>query len=88
MKLPKELGGLNVPDIQLYYEVLRMSWIKSLYNSHNRSDWKPLAIMAIDTLTENPGIGKDILSYPKKFPKKSTPHFWTTNIRACKTSLN
>ena len=87
MKLPKDLGGLNVPDIKLQYQVLRTSWIKNYTDSNNKADWKPLVQMMIEHITNTPGIGKDILKYPKRYPKTSTKHFWTTNLKAFR-SLN
>jgi hypothetical protein len=87
LKLPKDLGGLNVPDIGLQYQVLRTSWIKAYLDSSNKADWKPLANMIIDNITNTPGIGKDIMLYPKRYPKISTKHFWNTNLKAFK-SLN
>lgn len=84
MKLPKDLGGLSVPDIGLQFEVLRTSWIKSYLDSNNKADWKPLVGMTIENITKTPGIGKDIIVYPKRYPKSSTRHFWTTNLRAFK----
>ncbi len=87
LKLPKDLGGLNVPDISLQYQVLRTSWLKAYLDSNNNADWKPLVNMIIDHITDTPGIGKDIISYPKRYPKRSTKHFWNTNLRSFK-SLN
>lgn len=29
MKFPRTLGGINVPDIEPHYNVLRMTWIKA-----------------------------------------------------------
>jgi hypothetical protein len=87
MKLPRDLGGLNVPDIALSHQVLRTSWIKAYYDNTNKGDWKPLVKLIIENLIDTPGIGKDIISYPKRYPKVASKHFWTTNLRAFK-SLN
>ena len=84
MKLPKDLGGLNVPDIDLQYKVLRTSWIKAYQDSNNRADWKPIVNYIIDTMTNSKRLGKDIVAYPKRYPKSSTKHFWATNLKAFK----
>lgn len=84
MKLPRDLGGMNVPDISLQYQVLRTSWIKACYDFNNKADWKPLAGLLIESLTNTPGIGKDIITFPKRYPKVSSVHFWTTNLKAFK----
>lgn len=82
MKLPKDLGGMNVPDIQLQFLVLRTSWIKALSDNRNKADWKPLVHNLIENITKIKGIGKDIIAYPRRYPKTSTKNFWTTNLKA------
>ena len=100
MKYPRNLGGINIPDIDLQYTVLRMSWIKAFYDKHNHADWKPLVAMSIEQLSNTPGIGYHLISYPKKFPKlhgtttssdppnpedaPTPPHHWIINYNAFK----
>ena len=38
MKLPRDLGGMNVSDIRLQYQVLSTGWIKAYYDSNNKAD--------------------------------------------------
>lgn len=82
IKLPRDLGGMNVPDIQVQFNVLQTSWIKAYSDSRNKADWKPLAANLIDTITKTPDIGKEIIAYPRRYPKASAKNFWTTNLKA------
>lgn len=81
MKLPKEYGGLGAPDINLYSQCIRISWIHALMDSNNKAEWKKLAQLEIDHFSNRLGLGANILQASKKCKQLKPEHgFWQANI--------
>ena len=81
MKRPKESGGLGVPDIELYAACLRASWIQALLDQNNHAEWKQLAKLEIDAITNSKDIGANILNIATKRPKRAESNFWAANLK-------
>ena len=80
MKLPKNLGGQDAIDVQLYSESLRMRWMHYLLDNKNHAEWKKLALLELDHIGQTPNLGLNIINDPIKRPKKAADGFWQANI--------
>lgn len=79
--LPKHMGGLGAPNIELYYQTIRMSWIYALLDNRNPAEWKKLANLEIDEFSGTKNMGLNILQYPKRLTRENQNGFWQDNIK-------
>ena len=70
-KLPRELGGLNIPDIDLHIQSTQLSLLQPYLDDNNRHkiEWLELANQYINSTTNHLNLNENILRYKKYSPK-------------------
>ena len=83
-KLPRHLGGLNIPDIFLKNSLLRLKWIVELLDHNNNAEWRRMALPQLDQIANFRNMGSNILRYRHRLPHKKSLDFWRTNLNAAR----
>ena len=72
-----KLGGMNIPDIKVYIQALKLTWIKRIFNE-NSGKWKFLLQKRFPEITTLQKYGADLLE------RKHINPFWNDVFKAYK----
>ncbi len=87
-RLPYELGGLNIIDIEKKADAIKLSWISKYLQNDNQSKWKALFALNFDKY-KNFNIGAKIFKcYLRPIEMKHVPQFYRDVIKCFATNFS
>ena len=80
--LPKDLGGLSLPNATEKLKTIRLKNLYEIYDDNHPQIWKHFAIEELNLISKSANLNEDIILFPEA-PLTNNPKlaFWTQTIR-------